>query len=54
MMQIVDTYDDINLMRQVCMMEQFSDSLISDLKLWIVDQKCKTINEMHGSVYCST
>ena len=45
-MQSIDAYDDINLMRQACMMEQLSEVLPSDLKLWIVDQKCKTIDDM--------
>jgi hypothetical protein len=27
------------------MMEQFSEALPSELELWIVDQKCKTIDD---------
>ena len=45
-MQSIDAYDDVNLMRQAYMMEQFSEALPSELKLWIVDQKCKIIYDI--------
>ena len=45
-MQSIKAYEDINLMRQAYMMEQFSEALPYGLKLWIIDQKCKTIDDM--------
>lgn len=45
-LQSVKAYDNVELLRQVMMMEQFVNTLPNDLKLWIVDQKCKTIEEM--------
>ena len=45
-MKSIEVYDDINSMRPACMMEQISELLPTDLKLWIVDQKCKTIEDM--------
>ena len=45
-LQSVKAYDNVELLREVMLMEQFVNTLPNDLKLWIIDQKCKTVDEM--------
>jgi hypothetical protein len=45
-LQSVKAYDNVELLRELIIMEQFLNTLPNDLKLWLVDQKCKTVDEM--------
>jgi hypothetical protein len=45
-LQSVKAYDSVELLRETILMEQFINTLPNDLKLWIIDQKCKTVDEM--------
>jgi len=40
------THDDIERLRQTMLMEQFLLTVSTELKIWLVDQKPKTIYEM--------
>jgi len=45
-LQSIDSYDDIDKLRQTLMMEQFLQTVSIELKIWLVDQKPKTVDEM--------
>ena len=42
----VNAYDDIHALRQVILMEQFSENLSSDLNLWLVDRKLNSVDKL--------
>ena len=42
----VGSYDNIDKLRQTMLMEQFLQTVTVELKIWLVDQKPKTIDEM--------
>lgn len=46
----LNAFDDINILRQVLLMEQFSESLPVEINLWLVDRKLKSIDEMARAV----
>jgi len=45
-LQSIDSYDDVDKLRQTLLMEQFLQTVSVDLKIWLVDQKSKTTDEM--------
>ena len=45
-LQSLGTYDDIERLRQIMLMEQFLLTVSTELKIWLVDQKPKTVDEM--------
>ena len=45
-LQSLECYDDIDKLRQAMMMEQFLQTVAVELKIWLVDQKPKSIDEM--------
>jgi len=42
----LNAYNNVDKLRQAVLMEQFMETLPQDMKLWITDQKAKTIEEM--------
>ena len=45
-LQSVNSYDNVERLRQTFLMEQFLETVTTELKIWLVDQKPKTIDEM--------
>lgn len=45
-LQGLGAYDKLEELRQVFLMEQFMETLPTDTKLWLLDRKPKTLNEM--------
>jgi len=45
-LQSINLYDDVDKLRQTSMMEHFLQTVSVDLKIWLVDQKPKTVDEM--------
>jgi len=45
-LQSIDSYEDIDELRQTLMIEQFLQTVSVELKIWLVDQKPKTVDEM--------
>ena len=45
-LQSIDSYEDVDKHRQTLMMEQFLHTVSLELKIWLVDQKPKTVDEM--------
>jgi len=44
-LQSIDSYDEIDKLRQTLMMEQFLQTVSIDLNIWLVDQKPETVDE---------
>ena len=42
----LDSYHDVDKLRQTLLMEQFLETVSVDLKIWLVDQKPKNVDEM--------
>jgi len=45
-LQSLSSYDDVDKLRQTLLMEQFLQTVSVELKIWLVDQKPKTIDDM--------
>ena len=45
-LQSIDSYEDVDKLRQTLLMEQYLQTVSVDLKIWLVDQKPKTVDEM--------
>ena len=45
-LQSIDSYEDVDKLRQTLLMEQFLQTVSVELKIWLVDQKPKTVDEM--------
>ena len=45
-LQSLNSYDDIDKLRQTLLMEQFLQTVSVELKIWLVDQKPNSIDEM--------
>ena len=45
-LQNIDSYEDVDKLRQTLLMEQFLQTVSVELKIWLVYQKPKTVDEM--------